>query len=178
MIEGGLPHVILDHLLHAMGDLHLVAVITTLLLKEDTQGILCHLCLSISWKLFTNNSIIEIHSWINTCRSVSPNEKRYSRERSYSRSPPPREHKPHSVSPVRERSPYGSRSRSQSPGGGRARSPVRARTLSHSRSRSPHPAEYSRGPPRRERSPSQWKQKSEKNLVVSCVISIHLSWIT
>lgn len=96
------------------------------------------------------------------CRSVSPHEKRYSRERSYSRSPAPREQSPafegvrnRSGSPVRERTPFGSRSRSQSPG--RGRSPVRGRgrSPSRSRSRSPYPpADYSAGPAR-DRSPSQ-----------------------
>ncbi|KAL6576699.1 Arginine/serine-rich splicing factor scl25a transcript I [Orobanche minor] len=96
-------------------------------------------------------------------RSVSPREKRYSRERSYSRSPA-REHSPppynstrnYSGSPVRERSPLGSRSRSPSPSPSRHHSPVRARSPSRSRSRSPYPppAEYSRGQ-RRDRSPSQ-----------------------
>ncbi|KAK4440441.1 Serine/arginine-rich SC35-like splicing factor SCL30A [Sesamum alatum] len=90
-------------------------------------------------------------------RSISPREKRYSRERSLSRTPlqerspaydgPPRNH---SGSPVRERSPYGSRSRSQSPGHGQ--SPVRAR--SRSRSRSPYSPEYTRKPGRAG-SPSQ-----------------------
>ncbi|KAL1552926.1 Arginine/serine-rich splicing factor scl25a transcript I, variant 2 [Salvia divinorum] len=92
-------------------------------------------------------------------RSISPHEKRYSRERSYSRSPAPRDQSPppydgvrkHSGSPVRERSPYGSRSRSQSPGQGRGRSPVRAPPA---RSRSPYPADYPTGPAR-DRSPSQ-----------------------
>ncbi|KAG6417178.1 hypothetical protein SASPL_119329 [Salvia splendens] len=98
-------------------------------------------------------------------RSISPHEKRYSRERSYSRSPPPREQSPPpydgprkcSGSPVRERSPFGSRSRSQSPGQGRGRSPLRAppaRSPSRSRSRSPYPADYPTGP-MRDRSPSQ-----------------------
>ncbi|PIN11836.1 putative splicing factor, SR protein superfamily [Handroanthus impetiginosus] len=88
-------------------------------------------------------------------RSVSPRGERYSRETSYSRSPLAREQSPpydgprkHGGSPVREQSPYGSRSRSQSPG--RARSPGRG----HSRSRSPYPPGYAREP-RRERSPSQ-----------------------
>ncbi|XP_041996085.1 serine/arginine-rich SC35-like splicing factor SCL30A isoform X2 [Salvia splendens] len=98
-------------------------------------------------------------------RSISPHEKRYSRERSYSRSPPPREQSPPpydgprkcSGSPVRERSPFGSRSRSQSLGQGRGCSPVRtppARSPSRSRSRSPYPADYPTGPVR-DRSPSQ-----------------------
>ncbi|GFP92483.1 serine/arginine-rich sc35-like splicing factor scl30a [Phtheirospermum japonicum] len=75
--------------------------------------------------------------------------RRYSGERSISRSPA-RDHSPpydgprgRSGSPVRERSPYGSRSRSQSPA--RGRSPVRG-----SRSRSPYPGEYER-----DRSPSK-----------------------
>ncbi|XP_042003486.1 serine/arginine-rich SC35-like splicing factor SCL30A [Salvia splendens] len=103
-------------------------------------------------------------------RSTSPHEKRYGRERSYSRSPAaPRDQSPppydgarkHSGSPVRERSPFGSRSRSQSPGQGqgqgRGHSPVRAppaRSPSRSRSRSPYPADYPTGPVR-DRSPSQ-----------------------
>ncbi|KAL0459878.1 UNVERIFIED_CONTAM: Serine/arginine-rich SC35-like splicing factor SCL30A [Sesamum latifolium] len=89
-------------------------------------------------------------------RSTSPREKRYSRERSLSRTPL-RERSPaydgprnHSGSPVRERSPFGSRSRSQSPGHGQ--SPVRARSLS--RSRSPYSPEYTRKPGRAG-SPSQ-----------------------
>ncbi|XP_073141597.1 serine/arginine-rich SC35-like splicing factor SCL30A [Henckelia pumila] len=77
-------------------------------------------------------------------RSVSPREKRLSREKSFSRSPVPDYSPPydgprnHSRSPLRERSPYGSRSRSQSPGYARGRNPSR------SRSRSPHPSEYPR----------------------------------
>lgn len=74
------------------------------------------------------------------CRSVSPHEKRRSREKSFSRSPVP-DYSPsydgprnHNGSPQRERSPYGSRSRSQSPGYARGRNP----------SRSPHPSEYPR----------------------------------
>ncbi|KAL3616363.1 Arginine/serine-rich splicing factor scl25a transcript I [Castilleja foliolosa] len=102
-------------------------------------------------------------------RSVSPREKRYSKEGSYSRSPPgEREQSPpydgtrdHSGSPVKERSTIGLRSRSRSPGR-HVRSPppppARGRSLSRSRSGSPPypPAEYSRGggPRRDDRSPS------------------------
>ncbi|XP_055819043.1 serine/arginine-rich SC35-like splicing factor SCL33 [Solanum dulcamara] len=82
-------------------------------------------------------------------RSVSPEEKRYSRERSYSRSPagdlsPPPNNGSRSCSqtPVRECSPYNDspRSRSRSPVR-RERSPVRGH--SRSRSRSPGGAPYS-----------------------------------
>ncbi|CAN4110245.1 unnamed protein product [Withania somnifera] len=102
-------------------------------------------------------------------RSASPEEKRYSRERSYSprdgqarsysQSPPPREQSPpfngsrsRSQSPVREHSPpyKGSRSRSRSPV--RARLPVRGhsrrRSPSQSHSRSPDAVHYSRNPDR------------------------------
>ncbi|KAL7116278.1 hypothetical protein ACP275_04G232800 [Erythranthe tilingii] len=79
-------------------------------------------------------------------RSVSPYERRYSRERSYSHSPAYDGPRNRGGSPVRERSPYGSRSRSQSPG--RRPSPVRARSPSRSRSRSPFPTDYVREPPR------------------------------
>ncbi|KAH6777331.1 SC35-like splicing factor 30A [Perilla frutescens var. frutescens] len=100
-------------------------------------------------------------------RSVSPQEKRYSRERSYSRSPAARQHSPtyegpprnRSGSPVRERSPFGSRSRSRSPVRGRSPVRARARSPSRSRSRSPFPAEYAAAAaarePGRDRSPSQ-----------------------
>ncbi|CAL5357917.1 unnamed protein product [Camellia sinensis] len=93
--------------------------------------------------------------------SVSPQEKRYSRDRSYSRRSRERSYsrspavyngsRSRSRSPVREHSPpyNGSRSRSQSPI--RERSPVRSR--SPSRSRSPNPVDYSREP--RDESPSQ-----------------------
>ncbi|KAG5569094.1 hypothetical protein H5410_058860 [Solanum commersonii] len=99
-------------------------------------------------------------------RSVSPEEKRYSRERSYSprggqgraySQSPPREQSPpfngsrsHSQSPVREHSPpyNGSRSRSRSPV--RARSPVRGHSRrqspSQGHSRSPDVVHYSRNP--------------------------------
>ncbi|KAM3288966.1 serine/arginine-rich SC35-like splicing factor SCL30A isoform X1 [Capsicum chacoense] len=88
-------------------------------------------------------------------RSVSPEEKRYSRERSYSQSPPREESPPfngsrsRSQSPVREHAPpYGSRSHSRSPV--RARSPVRGhsrrRSPSQSHSRSPDAVRYSRNP--------------------------------
>ncbi|KAK4408645.1 Serine/arginine-rich SC35-like splicing factor SCL30A [Sesamum angolense] len=137
--------------LRTMGDLHLAAVITTLLLREDTRDIPHHV--HGFGILPSDNQLFFGPIW-----SVSPRDKRYSRERSYSRSPA-RDHSPpyngprsHSGSPARERSPYGSRSRSQSPG--RARSPVRARSASRSRSRSPYPAEYSKEG-RRDRSPSQ-----------------------
>ncbi|MCD9560965.1 hypothetical protein HAX54_019831, partial [Datura stramonium] len=97
-------------------------------------------------------------------RSVSPEEKRYSRERSYSpdgghgrsySQSPPREQSPpfngsrsRSQSPVREHSPpyNGSRSRSRSPV--RARSLVRRRSPSQSHSRSPDAVHYSRNPDR------------------------------
>ncbi|KAH6768901.1 SC35-like splicing factor 30A [Perilla frutescens var. frutescens] len=100
-------------------------------------------------------------------RSVSPQEKRYSRERSYSRSPAARQHSPtyegpprnRSGSPVRERSPFGSRSHSRSPVRGRSPVRARARSPSRSRSRSPFPAEYAAAAaarePGRDRSPSQ-----------------------
>ncbi|XP_073140625.1 serine/arginine-rich SC35-like splicing factor SCL30A isoform X2 [Henckelia pumila] len=86
-------------------------------------------------------------------RSPSPRERRGGRERrSYSHSPV-QEHSPPNDGPrnlngsqVRRRSPYGSRSRSQSPG--RGHSPVIVRSPSRSRSRSPHPAEYAREPGR------------------------------
>ncbi|PSR95364.1 Serine/arginine-rich SC35-like splicing factor SCL30A [Actinidia chinensis var. chinensis] len=80
-----------------------------------------------------------------TSRSLSPQEKRYSRERSYSRSPAYNGSR--SRSRVRERSPpyNGSRSRSQSPV--REHSPVRGQSRSPSRSRSPNPE--------RDESPSQ-----------------------
>lgn len=94
-------------------------------------------------------------------RSISPRDRRYSRERSYSRSParerspsydaPPR-------SPSREKSPPYSRSRSRSPA--RERLPVRgggsrSRSPSRSRSRSGEPGGYYRdGPPRRDDSVS------------------------
>ncbi|XP_006367599.1 serine/arginine-rich SC35-like splicing factor SCL33 isoform X3 [Solanum tuberosum] len=99
-------------------------------------------------------------------RSVSPEEKRYSRERSYSprggqgraySQSPPREQSPpfngsrsRSQSPVREHSPpyNGSRSRSRSPV--RARSPVRGHSRrqspSQGHSRSPDAVHYSRNP--------------------------------
>ncbi|XP_022844148.1 serine/arginine-rich SC35-like splicing factor SCL30A [Olea europaea var. sylvestris] len=95
-------------------------------------------------------------------RSVSPRERRYSRERSFShspargRSPPYNGSRSRSRSPVRGLSPYGPRSHNQSPG--RAHSPVRTRSRnrspSRSRSRSPYPGDYSRDP-RNDRSPSQ-----------------------
>ncbi|KAK4736489.1 hypothetical protein R3W88_000186 [Solanum pinnatisectum] len=75
-------------------------------------------------------------------RSISPEEKRYSRERSYSRSPPrdlsPPPHngsRSRSQTPVRERPPYNDspRSRSRSPVR-RERSPVRGHSRSPSRS--------------------------------------------
>ncbi|XP_060196771.1 serine/arginine-rich SC35-like splicing factor SCL30A [Lycium barbarum] len=86
-------------------------------------------------------------------RSLSPEDKRYSRERSYSRSParelsppPYNGSRSRSQTPVRERSPYdgGPRSRSRTPVGDR--SPVRS--PSRSRSRSPDDARYSRDPDR------------------------------
>ncbi|XP_027073197.1 serine/arginine-rich SC35-like splicing factor SCL30A isoform X1 [Coffea arabica] len=82
-------------------------------------------------------------------RSISPQERRYSRERSYSRSParersPPPYDGPRSRSrtPVRELSPpyNGSRSRSRSPVRGQSRS----RSPSRSRSRSADPVDYRR----------------------------------
>ncbi|KAG6409918.1 hypothetical protein SASPL_127960 [Salvia splendens] len=141
MIGG--DHLLAIPVLHVIPPVHhLHGAVSTTLLREDIQG------------------------WMST----SPHEKRYGRERSYSRSPAaPRDQSPppydgarkHSGSPVRERSPFGSRSRSQSPGQGqgqgRGHSPVRAppaRSPSRSRSRSPYPADYPTGPVR-DRSPSQ-----------------------
>lgn len=85
-------------------------------------------------------------------RSVSPEEKRYSRERSYSRSPardispPYNGSRSRSQTPVRKHSPYddGRRSRSRSPV--KERSAVRVHSRSPSRSRSPGDVHYSRDP--------------------------------
>lgn len=78
-------------------------------------------------------------------RSVSPQEKRYSRDRSYSRSPAYNGSRSRSQSPVRERSPpyNGARSRS--------RSPVRVHTPVGGQSRSRSPIRS----PERDESPSQ-----------------------
>ncbi|KAJ8574094.1 hypothetical protein K7X08_025899 [Anisodus acutangulus] len=88
-------------------------------------------------------------------RSVSPEEKRYSHERSYSRSPardvsppPYNGSRSRSQTPVRERSPYdnGPRSRSKSPVRERslvrANSRCRSRSPGRSRSRSPDGVRY------------------------------------
>ncbi|KAJ0510935.1 putative RNA recognition motif domain, nucleotide-binding alpha-beta plait domain superfamily [Helianthus annuus] len=98
-------------------------------------------------------------------RSVSPRGKRYSRERSYSRSPVRVRSPPYnggsrspSRSPIRDRSPppynNGSRSPSRSPEreeqSPRGRSPIRS--PSRSRSRSPDPREYARAKPKRDAS--------------------------
>ncbi|XAR62902.1 hypothetical protein NMG60_11017823 [Bertholletia excelsa] len=92
-------------------------------------------------------------------RSISPQDRRHTRERSYSPSPAAYNNgsRSRSQSPVRECSlPYnGSRSHSRSPP--RKRSPTsrgRSRSLSQSRSRSPNPVDYSREPERDE-SPSR-----------------------
>ncbi|XP_035837988.1 serine/arginine-rich SC35-like splicing factor SCL30A isoform X3 [Helianthus annuus] len=79
-------------------------------------------------------------------RSISPRDKRYSRERSYSGSPvrsPSRSPRSPSRSPVKERSPPYSEPRSRSP----SRSPVRS--PSRSRSRSGEPGDYYRDVPQR-----------------------------
>ncbi|KAJ0714066.1 putative RNA recognition motif domain, nucleotide-binding alpha-beta plait domain superfamily [Helianthus annuus] len=83
-------------------------------------------------------------------RSISPRDKRYSRERSYSGSPvrgrsPSSDEPPRSPSrsPVKERSPPYSEPRSRSP----SRSPVRS--PSRSRSRSGEPGDYYRDVPQR-----------------------------
>lgn len=85
-------------------------------------------------------------------RSVSPEEKRYSRERSYSRSPVRERSPPYNGSRVRSRSPV--RNTSQNPPMVRSPSRGRSPSRSRSRSRSPDPQHYSRGPGR-DRSPSQ-----------------------
>ncbi|GKA25565.1 serine/arginine-rich SC35-like splicing factor SCL30A [Tanacetum coccineum] len=84
-------------------------------------------------------------------RSVSPGEKRHSRERSYSRSPPPaRGRSPPPRSPVVDnRSPpyNGSRSPSPLPARERSRSPARERARApRDPSRSPVPRDYSPSP--------------------------------
>ncbi|GFQ04982.1 serine/arginine-rich sc35-like splicing factor scl30a [Phtheirospermum japonicum] len=150
MIEGG-PHLVIPDRPHLVIPVrpHLVAVIITLLPRDDIQGMILYL------SLYCTNL------------SVSPREKRYSEERSYSRSPP-REHEQsppyngtrnYSGSPVKERALVGSRSRSQSPIRQHCSPPpARGRSPSRSRSGSPPypPAEYSRGGSRRDdRSPSQ-----------------------
>ncbi|KVH90860.1 hypothetical protein Ccrd_007111 [Cynara cardunculus var. scolymus] len=89
-------------------------------------------------------------------RSISPRDRRYSRERSYSRSPV-RERSPSYRSPSRspKSPPYkgGSRSRSRSPV--RERLPPRGESRSRSRSRSADPGDYYRDlPPRRDGSPT------------------------
>ncbi|KAD3337218.1 hypothetical protein E3N88_32738 [Mikania micrantha] len=91
-------------------------------------------------------------------RSVSPRGKRYSRERSYSRSPVRSQSPPYnggsrspSQSPVRDRSPppyNGSRSPSRSPE--RVKQTPTGR--SPSRSRSPDPRDYARAKPKRDAS--------------------------
>ncbi|KAJ0876507.1 putative RNA recognition motif domain, nucleotide-binding alpha-beta plait domain superfamily [Helianthus annuus] len=100
-------------------------------------------------------------------RSVSPRGKRYSRERSYSRSPVRARSPPYnggsrspSRSPIRDRSPApynnGSRSPSRSPEreeqSPTGRSPIRSPSRSRSRSRSPDPREYARAKPKRDAS--------------------------
>ncbi|KAK6163746.1 hypothetical protein DH2020_000610 [Rehmannia glutinosa] len=128
-----------------MEGLILVAVITTLLLRENTQAQKNKKKIAF-WGanlVVLPDTEHSVNVW-----SISPRDRRYSRERSDSRSPVREQSPPYegprnrSGRPVRERSPYGSRSRSQSLG--RARSPVRARSPSRSRSRSPYPAEYPR----------------------------------
>ncbi|WCJ28832.1 Serine/arginine-rich SC35-like splicing factor SCL30A [Euphorbia peplus] len=69
----------------------------------------------------------------NYSRSVSPQEKRYSRERSYSRS------RSRSRSPIREPSRSPRRSRSLTPIRSRSRTPIRSRSQSPRRSRSQSP---------------------------------------
>ncbi|CAI9108145.1 OLC1v1007677C1 [Oldenlandia corymbosa var. corymbosa] len=93
-------------------------------------------------------------------RSVSPQERRYSRERTYSRSPvrersPPFEgSRSRSRSPGREISPpyNGPRSRSRSPKNNQSPPRAQSRSPSRSRSRSPGRGDY-RGNPERDGSP-------------------------
>ncbi|XP_031281033.1 serine/arginine-rich SC35-like splicing factor SCL30A isoform X1 [Pistacia vera] len=88
--------------------------------------------------------------------SVSPNDRKYSRERSYSRSPAYNGSRGRSISPDRVQGPSRSRSRSQTPrrGPSRSRSQTPRRGPSRSRSQSPRRDGYS-GEPNGDRSPSQ-----------------------
>ncbi|KAL2540856.1 Serine/arginine-rich SC35-like splicing factor SCL30A [Abeliophyllum distichum] len=124
MIEDGLLRVILDLLLHAMAGLDL-----------------------------SSRDYFSPPPKRRYSRSVSPLEKRYGRERSFSQSPlrgPSPSYnglRSHSRTPVRERSPYGRRSLSRSPGGDH--SPARGQSRrSPGRSRSPYHMDYPREPGR------------------------------
>ena len=161
----------------------------TILLKGGkTQGMWCNdfpfnfsftIWISVLEATFFHDAVIMGWNLLTLCfeyllwwgRSLTPQERRYGRERSYSRSPaayngsrsrsqsPIREPAPPyngSRSPIRERSLVRGRS-SRSP-------PVRGRSSrSPSRSRSPNPAGYPRERERDE-SPSQWSVLNETTI--------------